>query len=252
MVSRLRARAWSKSNSSSDLRAGNRAARIRPSPPWVSRAETSRCRQAMRNSSCDQDSARARSASRSTDSRSVGAFNARVRKAISPVRSRLAVLRVVAITPPRRRGRARCHSRLSARTSTSVWALGAAPARPVPAQPRRGGDMLGVADRLVPGPDPGMVRDHPPVAEHLDPGQVGHHLDPAADDRRVHRVVVAVQPDVVVPGQPGRDSPPGRRRHRRQRDHRGPVRGDPITRGAAQRPAGPLIDQGQPLPRAGR
>ena len=62
--SRLRPRAWSKSNSSRLLRAGNRAARMRPSPPWDSRAETSRCRQAARNSSWVQDSARARSASR--------------------------------------------------------------------------------------------------------------------------------------------------------------------------------------------
>ena len=67
------------------LAAGNRAARIRPSPPWDSRAATSRCRQAARNSSCVQDSVRARSASRSTASRSVGAFNARVRKASSGV-----------------------------------------------------------------------------------------------------------------------------------------------------------------------
>ena len=44
-----------------------------------SRAATSRCRQATRYSSWVQDSARARSASRSTDSRRVGAFNARVR-----------------------------------------------------------------------------------------------------------------------------------------------------------------------------
>ena len=51
MVSRLRPRAWSKSNSSNDFRDGNLAARIRPSPPWDSRAETSRCRQAARNSS---------------------------------------------------------------------------------------------------------------------------------------------------------------------------------------------------------
>jgi hypothetical protein len=49
------------------LRAGKRAARIRLSPPWDSRAETSRCRQATRNSSWVQDSARARSASRGTD-----------------------------------------------------------------------------------------------------------------------------------------------------------------------------------------
>src|SRR6185312_12723086 len=80
---------WSKSNSSNDFRDGNRAARIRPSPPWDSRAETSRCRQATRNSSWVHDSVRARSASRGTASRIVGAFRALVRKLISAVRSRL-------------------------------------------------------------------------------------------------------------------------------------------------------------------
>ena len=100
--SRLRPRAWSKSNSSRLLRAGNRAARMRPSPPWDSRAATSRCRQATRNSSCDQDSARARSASRATDSRSVGAFSARVRNATSAVRSRAAVLVAARVVGPSR------------------------------------------------------------------------------------------------------------------------------------------------------
>jgi hypothetical protein len=86
MASRLSPRAWSKSNFSNDLRAGNRAARMRPSPPWASRAEISRCRQAMRNSSWLQFSDRARSASRPSGSRSVGAFNARVRNVTSAVR----------------------------------------------------------------------------------------------------------------------------------------------------------------------
>jgi len=56
--------------------AAHRAARMRPSPPWDSRAETSRCRPATRNSSWVHDSARARSASRETDSRRVGALRA--------------------------------------------------------------------------------------------------------------------------------------------------------------------------------
>ena len=43
-----------------------------------------------------------------------------------------------------------------------------------------------------------------PVAEHPDPGQVRGDLDPAADHRRVDRVVVGVQPHVVVAGQPRR------------------------------------------------
>ena len=100
MVSRLRPRAWSKSNSSNDFRAGNRAARIRPSPPWDSRAETSRCRHAARNSSWVQFSARARSASRARDSRKVGAFRARVRYANSAVTSRPAAGLVGAIRRP--------------------------------------------------------------------------------------------------------------------------------------------------------
>jgi hypothetical protein len=78
------------------LRAGKRAARIRLSPPWDSRAETSRCRQATRNSSWVQDSARARSASRGTDSRRVGAFNARVRNATSAAVSRAGMVARVA------------------------------------------------------------------------------------------------------------------------------------------------------------
>jgi len=52
---------------------------MRPSPPWDSRADTSPCRQATRNSSWVQDSDRARSASRVTDSRNVGALSALVR-----------------------------------------------------------------------------------------------------------------------------------------------------------------------------
>ncbi len=132
MRSRLRPRAWSKSNSSRLLREGNRAARIRPSPPWLSRAETSRCRQATRNSSWVQDSALARSTSRGTASRSVGAFRARVRNATSAVKSRLCALPLAAARAlmrhhprparrhcrcqcRRRSGQARCRSPSSAR-----------------------------------------------------------------------------------------------------------------------------------------
>jgi hypothetical protein len=46
---------------------------------WASRAATSRCRQAARYSSCDQSSARARSASRATAAAMEGAFSARAR-----------------------------------------------------------------------------------------------------------------------------------------------------------------------------
>src|SRR5215218_9850065 len=72
---------------------------MRPSPPWDSRAARARCRQATRNSSWLQPSARARSASRATEVRRVGAFSARVRNANSATRSRPAVV-VAAIRPP--------------------------------------------------------------------------------------------------------------------------------------------------------
>ena len=64
MTSHFRERWWSKSNSSSVLRAGKRAARMRISPPLAWRAATSRSKQAARNSWWVQSSARARSASR--------------------------------------------------------------------------------------------------------------------------------------------------------------------------------------------
>ena len=104
--SRFRPRAWSKSNSSRDLRAGKRAARMRPSPPWDSRAATSRCRHAARNSSWVQDSARARSASRGTASRRRGRFQGagqerQLRRTASPESVAVVVLGVHHATCPR-------------------------------------------------------------------------------------------------------------------------------------------------------
>ena len=99
--SRFSPRAWSKSNSSRVLRPGNRAARIRLSPPCASRAATSRCRHAARYSSCDHASARARSASRLALSRSAGAFSARVKNARSAATSLpLRAAAVEVTTPP--------------------------------------------------------------------------------------------------------------------------------------------------------
>ena len=61
--------------------------------------------------------------------------------------------------------------------------------------------------RLVPGPETFVVRDGLAVAEDPHPVEVGDDLDPASDHRRMDRVVVGVQPDVVVAGQPGRGPP---------------------------------------------
>ena len=91
--------------------------------------------------------------------------------------------------------------------------------------------------RLVPGPAPrSWSATSRPSQSTRTRSRSAMHLDPPADHRRVHRVVVAVQPHVVVPRQPGRRPPPGRRRDRRQRQHRGPVGGRPVGRRAAQRP----------------
>jgi hypothetical protein len=94
---------------------------------------------------------------------------------------------------------------------TLVPTVGSTDLGSVVAQPGGGGQVPGVADRLVAGPAARMVGDQPPVTERLDSVQVGPDLDPAADDCRVDRVVVAVQARVVVTQQPQRAAPPGHR-----------------------------------------
>ena len=64
--------------------------------------------------------------------------------------------------------------------------------------------MVGIADALVPGPGPLVVGDELPAAPGPDPVQARDDLDPAADRGRVDGVVVGVQADVVVAGQPQR------------------------------------------------
>ena len=239
--SRFRPRAWSKSNSSNDLAgrepggpdpalaavglAGGRppVAGRRPGTPHGSRTRPGPVRPAA-----------------ATASRSVGAFNARVRNASSAVRSR-----------PRSRGLGGHHATAAVGEAEGGVVVaqaadldlgcggraGDSPMRLRAQQPSPRLDMRRVGDGLVLGPDPVVVGHDPPVAEHPHPVQVGDDLDPAADHRRVHGVVVAVQAHVVVPRQPGRGPPPGRRRDRRQRQHRRRVGGDPVGRRAAQRPA---------------
>ncbi len=120
-------------------------------------------------------------------------------------------------------------------------------AGPLTAQGPGRGMMPGIGDRLMPGPDPLVISGGLAVAQHAHPGEISDDLDPAADHGRVDRVVVGIEPDVVVAGQPGGKSPPGRRGDRRQGEHRGLVGGDPLGRGAAQRPARALVHHGQPL-----
>jgi hypothetical protein len=114
------------------------------------------------------------------------------------------------------------------------------------AQPGRGLEVGRIAEGLVPRPAALVVGDELATAERTDAVEVGGDLHPAADRRRVDRVVVAVQPHVVVTGQPQRRPPPGRRRDRRQGQHRGTIGVDPVRRRAAQRAAVPLVGQREP------
>src|ERR1700730_16509025 len=252
--SRLSPRAWSKSNSSNDFRAGNRAARMRPSPPCDSRAETSRCRHATRTSSWLQDSARARSARRSTDSRSVGALSARVRKATSADRSRTALAAVAGGGggPSRPTAvevvEAQCGVVVAQRALLDVEFGDRAQHRDPFAPQRPGcGYVVGIGDRLVPRPESFVVGDDPTVAEHPHPPQVGDLLDTTPDHRRMHRVVIAAQGDVMIASQSCRQAATRYRRHRRQGQHRVAIGNDGIRRGAPQRPALPSVDHRNPL-----
>jgi hypothetical protein len=53
-----------------------------------------------------------------------------------------------------------------------------------------------------------MFGDHRAGAPYPDPVKVGGDLDAPTHRDRVHRVVIAVQADVVIARQPGRVSPP--------------------------------------------
>ena len=57
--------------------------------------------------------------------------------------------------------------------------------------------------RLVLGPHPRMVRDQPALTPHLHLIQVGDEFDPPPDHGRMHRVVVAVQPQDSGPAAAG-------------------------------------------------
>src|ERR1700694_1848105 len=106
--------------------------------------------------------------------------------------------------------------------------------------------MLWISDALMPGPHPLVIGDDLALTEHSDTVEVGDDLDAPADHPGVHRVVVGVQPDVMVARQPG--SRPATRgwSNRRQGEHRLTIGADAVGRCAAQHPAGPAVDDVQP------
>jgi hypothetical protein len=120
-------------------------------------------------------SARARSASRATDWRRVGALSARVRNASSAVRSRVAVVVVAAaITPPLVVVEAKGGVVVGQAPQLDLGPAGClADHGAVAAQLGCGGQVVGVAEGLVAGPAALMVGDQPPITERLDPLKVG-------------------------------------------------------------------------------
>jgi hypothetical protein len=79
---------------------------------------------------------------------------------------------------------------------------------PVTAQLGGGDQVGGIAEGLMSGPAARMVGDQPPITPRPHMVQVGGHLDAAADCGRVDRVVVAVQPYIMVARQPQRGCQP--------------------------------------------
>ena len=99
-----------------------------------------------------------------TDSRSVGAFSARVRNATSAARSpgRRLARGAITLRPPSVAGaQQRRRSRPGRAARPPARPAGRSTADPLPAQRLGRRVMLGVGDGLVPGPDPLVVGDQP-------------------------------------------------------------------------------------------
>lgn len=209
MVSRLRPRGGRSRTPPGSCEPGGpdpALAAVRP------RAETSRCRQAIRNSSC------------------VHPRRELVRPAGPPTRAGWAPSTPGSERPPRRPDPAvswRGSGRPSL-ISTGVGAVRPRCRRATAARPRV--REQSVAGRFACAAAPSRPR-----------------RARGPDCRGVDRVVVGVQPDVVITRQPGRGAPSGRLRHRRLRRHRLPISSDPIARGAAQRAAGPGVHHREPV-----
>lgn len=138
--------------------------------------------------------------------------------------------------------------RVRTRGAPQVVALGGQ----IGAQHLGGFLVVGVCDRGAGGPDP-LVGGHDLLgAGHRDQHRGGDPVDEPADRPGVHRVVVAVDADVVVARHPHPARQPDRRGDRRKIDHRRAV-GVPALRGASpdrtQIPA--VRDLVEPLPDLG-
>src|SRR5215218_2138612 len=174
-----------KSNSSSVLRAGKRAALIRDSPPWLSREATSVESTASRKRSWDHSSSRARSASFGAARPAAGAFS------------------------ERNSGRARrpwsCRDQLVVAVKRPQLDLGLSPT-PLALAPQliERPLMVGLGKGQAAGEDAGMAGGElAGVERHCPKLALGDaDLDPAADQTRVERVVVAIEAQVGL----GRDA----------------------------------------------
>lgn len=92
-----------------------------------------------------------------------------------------------------------------------------------------------------------MVGHDPALMTHHHLVQVGGDLDHGPDHGRVHLIVIAGHPHVVVPAQPHPGAVPDRRGDRWQREHRGPVGGDQFRQPGGDGPHPPCVGPAQPV-----
>jgi hypothetical protein len=115
------------------------------------------------------------------------------------------------------------------------------------AQLDRGSGVGRIGDALMPRPAAPVAGNLDAVAVHADLLEIRDHRDPTPNHTRVHRVVIGVEPDVMITRQPGGAAPARNGGNRWQRHHLGLVNGPAIDWTTAQ-PAVPAgIRPGQPV-----
>ena len=133
---------------------------------------------------------------------------------------------VVAISRPRRCGRRR-RGRVPRRTCRLA---GAAASCGFGAHCSQHLHVLGSDQRLMAAQEAAMPGHFGAFARGDDFVQGDADVDPAADETRVHRVVVGVDPHEVIPWQPHAEPPRRVGQHRRKRQHRATVLEDRLRR----------------------
>jgi hypothetical protein len=103
--------------------------------------------------------------------------------------------------------------------------------------------------RLTRGPAAVMSRQQMPRSVHQDLIQGGAHVDELTDRRRIHRVVIAGHPHVVIPTQPLVRHGVDHRWDRWERQHLGLIAIEEIDRTPVEGPHPTTVGDRKPLPK---